>query len=163
MSRAGEQFDLFERPRPSIDRRLFERPELIDLGLWIERHVLADDHAPGMRPPRARRGDPESSHRSADEVEGSGRVAEQLRAVLAAVRAAPGSTSLELSRISDPPAGMDQTAWRYAIGRRAPELADRGLVERRIRAGEDMRLWPAGAEIPADAGDRIDDRRRKAS
>lgn len=153
----SEQLDLLARA--------FSRRDEYSLDRWVdrrasERAAITDDHAPGRRPTRARGSDPESSHRAADEIEGSGAVAEQQRVALAAIRAYPGSTSKELARITEPPAGMDATAWRYALARRATELADRSLVWRTLMQGDDMRLWPAGHEIPEDAGERIYDRRK---
>lgn len=145
-----DRLDLWEPSDEQWRRRSRRKPEVLSLDNW----------PPGQRPPRARRADPESSHRAADAIEGKGRIAEQLRAVLAAVRSHPGESTKVLARLTDAPLGMDEMAWRYAIARRAPELADRGLIERTIARGEDMRLWPAGFAIPEDAGDRVDDRRR---
>lgn len=158
MNAGGEQRYLLARAH--------SRPEICSLDRWVdrrasERAAVADDHAPGRRPPRARKADVSSSHRAADEIEGSGAVAEQQRIALAAIRSYPGSTSKELAGITEPPRGMDATAWRYALARRATELADRDLVWRTLLKSDDMRLWPAGYAIPEDAGERIYDRRKK--
>lgn len=70
--------------------------------------------------PAARRSDPESSHRAAEEVTASGRRAAQLAQVIAAVRKHPGRTSMELARLT----GLD----RYLLARRLPEAATAGAV-----------------------------------
>lgn len=93
--------------------------------------------SPGSRPTRARRDDPESSHRAADQAERSGRIGRQLEAALAAVRERPGLTSLELAEAT----GID----RYTLARRLPELARRGLVHRDERP-DGIRWWPRGGE-----------------
>lgn len=146
--------------------RAYALAEVCSLDRWVdrqasERAAVVDDHAPGLRPPRARKSDASSSHRAADDIEGSGAVAEQQRFVLAAVRAHPGSTSKELAYRSESPAGMDVTTWRYALARRATELADRDLIVRTLLGRDDMRLWPTAYSIPASAGARVYDRRKK--
>lgn len=89
---------------------------------------------PGTGPPRARRSDADGSHAAADALERSGRAAAQLQAVLDATRLHPGSTSRQLAAIS----GLD----RHLVGRRLPELAYRGLVDRVAIHGEELRWWP---------------------
>jgi len=89
---------------------------------------------PGLfdRPPRARTRDPLSSHRSADELERSGRGAQQSALVLDLVRRTQGLTSAELSARH----GVD----RHMVARRLSELERRGLV-RRIEYGSKQIRW----------------------
>lgn len=68
----------------------------------------------------ARSTDPCTSHESANALIATGARAHQQHLALAAVRAYPGCTSLELARMSQ----MD----RYTLARRLPELIDLGLV-----------------------------------
>jgi len=68
--------------------------------------------------PAARRTDPESSHRVAEQHTRSGRRASQQDQAHAAVRAAPGRTSFELA--------LD----RYMLARRLPECETAGRVRR---------------------------------
>lgn len=70
----------------------------------------------------ARRTDPDTSGHGAHDARVSGRLARQAAAVLAAIRRWPGRTTWELSEL----AGLD----RYACSRRAPYLAECGLVRR---------------------------------
>lgn len=90
---------------------------------------------PGRRLPRARRNDGDGSMAAADALERSGRAAQQLAAVLDAVRAWPNRTSKELAALS----GMD----RHLIARRLPELWAHAKVTRVHRAGEELRWKPA--------------------
>lgn len=98
----------------------------------IEQLSLYD--SPGRKSPRARRNDADGSQLAADALERSGRAAAQLQAVLGAVHRHPGSTSRAIAALS----GLD----RYLVGRRLPELAHRGLVERVAMPGEELRWWP---------------------
>lgn len=95
---------------------------------------LAFDDIATRRLPRARRNDGDGSHAAADALERSGRAAQQLAAVLDAVRKHTGSTSRELAALT----GLD----RHLVGRRLPELAARGLVDRVHCAGAELRWWP---------------------
>lgn len=70
--------------------------------------------------PAARRTDPESSHRAAEEITASGKRAAQLALVIAAVRRFPGRTSMELAGLT----GLD----RYLLARRLPEAVTAGAV-----------------------------------
>jgi len=72
--------------------------------------------------PTAHRNDPISSFRAGDKVLKSGRLRGQTQAVLEALRKYPGRTSAELAGLAD----LD----RYAVARRLPNLAYRGLAER---------------------------------
>lgn len=72
--------------------------------------------------PRARTTDAASSHEAAALMELDGAARKQARRVLDALRRHPNSTSRELAKASR----ID----RYAVGRRLPELAELGLVER---------------------------------
>lgn len=100
--------------------------------------------------PRARATDPASSHAAAAEIEASGAAAAHRAIILAAVRAHPGRTSLELAGIT----GLD----RHAISRRLSELRDDGLIEQgTMRAcsvnGHQMLVWnPAVPERPGTIG-----------
>jgi CRP-like cAMP-binding protein len=71
--------------------------------------------------PAARRTDPESSHRAAEEVTSLGTRAHQQQQVLEAVRLWPMCTSAELAKRSN----LD----RYVLGRRLPELRTGGVIE----------------------------------
>ncbi len=97
--------------------------------------------APGSSPPRARRHDPPSSHRAADQAEADGTIGRQAQRALWIVRRWPGRSSLTLATIGP----LD----RYQLARRLPELERAGLV-RRVQAGAgDIRWWPvtdAGGE-----------------
>ena len=70
----------------------------------------------------ARRGDPDTSHEAARRLVESGRLSEQKRAVLSALRREPGVTSAELAQRM----GVD----RYTTGRRLPDLEKAGLVKK---------------------------------
>lgn len=91
--------------------------------------------------PIARETDPETSHFAAEEVTASGRRATQQHSVLAAVRANPGRTSLELAEV--------MRSDRYMVARRLPELEAAGLVwkgpARKCVVGNRMAVtwWPA--------------------
>ena len=89
---------------------------------------------PGTGPPRARRSDGDGSHIAADQLERSGRAAQQLSACLEAVRRHPGCTSRELAAL----VGLD----RHLVGRRCPELAKRGSVDRVAIPGDELRWYP---------------------
>lgn len=115
--------------------------------------IACDSWAPGQRPPRARRRDPASSHRAADELEASGRAARQTQAALAAVRAHPGTTTRDLANCSPGPAGMDGGAWLHALGRRLSDLRRRGAVQRTRLGTDDFRWWPVGFAIPRGVGE----------
>jgi hypothetical protein len=62
--------------------------------------------------PRSRRSDPETSHTAADRIRPKLRAQQQ--AVLDALQRWPGSTAVELAKVS----GLD----RYLVSRRLPEL-----------------------------------------
>ena len=114
-----------------------------------------DDYAPGQRPPRARREDHTSSHDAADRLESSGRADAQMQATLAAVLDDPGCSSADLaerSYIRHGHAGPF-AAWRYQLARRLPELEDAGLVIATKPERRPLRWWPAGYELPGDAGE----------
>lgn len=85
---------------------------------------------------RARRSDGDGSHDAADALESSGRAAAQLEAVLEAVQQHSGSTSRELAALT----GLD----RHLVGRRLPELAAHGLIDRVKIPGAELRWWPRG-------------------
>jgi hypothetical protein len=102
--------------------------------------VSLDNWPPGQKPPRARRRDPESSHETIDALEASGAHEAQLRQTLDAVLARPGLTSRELAEAF----GLD----RHLVGRRAADLAKRLWITRSKAPREDVRLWPAGSQIP---------------
>ena len=125
----------------------------LGLPLGMPDDVELDRWAPGQRPPRARRCDPPSSHRAADELEASGVAARQTHAALAAVRAHPGATTRDLANRSPAPAGMDAGAWLHALGRRLSDLRRRGAVQRTRLGTEDFRWWPAGFAIPRGVGE----------
>jgi len=72
--------------------------------------------------PLAHRADPLSSYAAGDRVLRSGRLRGQMLLVLLALRKWPDKTSAELAQL----ACLD----RYAVARRLPNLADRGLAER---------------------------------
>lgn len=71
---------------------------------------------------RARRTDPDTSHRAAVQVELSGLATDHRALCLSLVNRFPGSTSAELSRHSNGALNRHQTA------RRLPELADAGEI-----------------------------------
>ena len=81
--------------------------------------------------PRARRSDPESSHRAATEV--APHLSGQRRAVWEALSRHPGRSSKELAEVS----GLD----RYMVARRLPELEQYGLVERAGSGSRDVRWF----------------------
>ena len=81
--------------------------------------------------PRARRSDPLSSHRAADEV--APHLSGQRRAVWEALKKHPGRSSKELSEVSN----LD----RYMIARRLPELEQFGLVSRVGSGSRDVRWF----------------------
>lgn len=72
--------------------------------------------------PRSRAYDPDSSHRAADEVKASGRLAKQQHAVLQAIQRWPGSTSAELAHQLNGGAPDPIGATYHMVARRAPEL-----------------------------------------
>lgn len=82
----------------------------------------------------ARHSDPESSREAARAIIATGDRAHQQAEAYAAVRAYPGRTSLELSELTG--------ICRWRLGRRLPELIDRGLVTQ----------GPSAAAQPARAG-----------
>lgn len=84
--------------------------------------------------PRARTGDPLSSHAAADALERSGRAWRQLDRVVEAVRTTPGLTSGELAARH----GLD----RYMVARRLPEAARVGLIMRREIGAQEVTWWP---------------------
>jgi len=94
------------------------------------------DLVAGRRPPRARRADPDSSHRAADHAERSGAIGRQATTAAEMVELNPGRTSLELAGIGP----LD----RYQLARRLNEIERGGLVVATMHAGEDLRWWPAG-------------------
>lgn len=75
--------------------------------------------------PRARRNDPETSHRAAARIKASGALGRQQALVLDYVRRFPGHTSAELARrmaqARDDTAAT-WSAYRPMLGRRLPEL-----------------------------------------
>ena len=71
-----------------------------------------DLFAPYTDTPRARRSDPETSHLAAERIKPKLRAQQQ--AVLDALAKWPGSTAVELAKVS----GLD----RYLVSRRLPEL-----------------------------------------
>lgn len=76
--------------------------------------------------PRARRSDPETSHRAAARIKSSGALGRQQALVLAYVRQHPGCTSAELAEIMAEARDDDARLWpkyRPMFGRRLPELA----------------------------------------
>jgi hypothetical protein len=88
--------------------------------------------------PRARRGDPETSHEAAEAIKASGELGRQQQAVLAAVRRWPGLTSLELG------ARMNMNRW--AVARRLPELEPvhvRKGEPRLVNGRRHVTWWPA--------------------
>lgn len=72
--------------------------------------------------PRVRTTDPRSSHEAAYLVERTGIAGKQASAVLAALHGLDNATSAELAKH----AGLD----RYMVARRAPELAEVGLIDK---------------------------------
>lgn len=115
------------------------------------------DLVAGRRPPRARRADHDSSHQAADQVEASGLAEAQMHAARAAVAAHPGSSSADLARRSyyaaqDAGVTSSPAHWRTALGRRLPELEDRGAVVATKPTGKPLRWWPPDHVRPADAG-----------
>lgn len=72
--------------------------------------------------PAARRTDPETSHKAAEEHARSGARAHQQQQVTAAVRALPGRTSFELAMAT----GLD----RYMVARRTSECEVAGTIKR---------------------------------
>lgn len=97
---------------------------------------IADPHA------RARRSDPTPSHEAAEHVEATGKAAVQRGYALAAVRAFPGCTSMELAE----KAAID----RYTLARRLPELREEQLVRNgptprgcSVTGRSAMTWWPA--------------------
>lgn len=109
-----------------------------------------DDWHPGNRPARARRRDAASSHDAATAAEKRGTIEAQMRRLLRLVQEHPGRSTGELALLANDD--------RYALARRAKDLARRGLIERRIRPekGASIRLWSKGSTIPADAGADVD-------
>lgn len=85
---------------------------------------------------------PSTSQQARDRHRRSGRTAAQMETVLAAVRAAPGSTAGEIHIA----AGLD----RHAVSRRLPELERLGLVRRdtaracRVLHSSCLTWWPVG-------------------
>lgn len=69
----------------------------------------------------ARSTDPITSHESAHALIATGARAHQQHLALAAVRAYPGCTSLELAKLSG--------ICRYTLGRRLGEVRDAGLIQ----------------------------------
>ena len=74
--------------------------------------MMQADLFPMTDTPRARRSDPETSHLAAERVKP--KLRKQQEAVLAALTRWPGSTAVELAKVS----GLD----RYLLSRRLPEL-----------------------------------------
>lgn len=142
---SDEQLELLTRERPEAFRR---RPPVVSTET-----VSLDSWPPGSRPSRARRSDPDSSHRAADEGEQSGRIARRLAAALEAVRRFPGATSAELAELAAAPDGLDVGSWRVELRRRLPELRDRGLVKRTRLGKADRRWWLAEAAVPDFVGE----------
>lgn len=100
---------------------------------------ILDCFMPVPRFPRARRTDARSSHEAAALIERTGIAGRQAQAVLEAMREYPGSTTMELARA----AGLD----RYAVARRAPELA---------ALGKAVRVEPTDDTVPcAVSGKRV--------
>lgn len=90
--------------------------------------------------PIARQADPQSSKDAGERVTQSGRRGEQHKQVLSAVKAHPGSTSLELAHSEN----LD----RHMVARRLPELEKLLLVRRgearlcRQGTGKAVTWWP---------------------
>lgn len=111
-----------------------------------------DAWAPGQRPARARRTDPESSHRAADDFEARGAAESWVRAALEAVERLPGGTTRELAALDA--VGADAISARtHALGRRLSDLNRRGLIVRTRLGAADSRLWPRGVSIPHGVGE----------
>ncbi len=90
-------------------------------------HVGVQDDWLDLQQPRARarRKDPPSSHEAAARVESTGKASLQRAFALAAVRARPGCTTMELAHHTAPrPSKIDETY--RVLGRRLPELRDDG-------------------------------------
>lgn len=89
----------------------------------------------------ARRGDPSTSRHAARLMVERGDLSRQEAEVLAMVRANPGLTFEELAEVEG--ARLD----KYAVARRLPALAERGLVvageERKTCTGRLARTWRA--------------------
>ena len=99
--------------------------------------------------PRSRKTDPDTSHKAADLVRRSGQLRESQALVLAAVRAWPGHTAVELAHL------MDGTVcrtlprpthwWRLEVSRRLPELVPfhvkRGEARQCTRSGTSQTTW----------------------
>lgn len=111
---------------------------------------------------RARRSDPQSSHAAAKMIEATGVLGAQQARTLAAVRAHPGLTSLELAAMVThghlPQDGQRNTAAirdeRYRLARRLPELEKarkviKGIV-RACRVGRrpGVEWWPVEESAP---------------
>jgi hypothetical protein len=92
------------------------------------------EELPLFRPARARRRDAISSHLAADALEREKRDKKQLKQVLALVRRYPGRSSKMLATLGR----VD----RYMVARRAPELAEMGLIRRVEEKGEELKWWP---------------------
>jgi hypothetical protein len=90
---------------------------------------------PNTDTPRARRSDPETSHLAAERIRPKLRAQQQ--AVLDALTRWPGSTAVELAKVS----GLD----RYLVSRRLPELvpmhAKRGTARTCTVAGTPQTTW----------------------
>ena len=130
-ARMNGRLDLWEPTDEQWRTRPRRAGEVVSLDAW----------PPGQRPPRARRSDPESSHAAIDHLEATGSHEVQLRQTLDAVLAHPGCTTRELAEIAD----LD----RHLVGRRAADLAKRLWITRSKARREDVRLWPAGSQLPA--------------
>jgi hypothetical protein len=83
-----------------------------------------DAFAPYTDTPRARRSDPETSHLAAERIRP--KLRKQQQAVLDALARWPGSTAVELAKVS----GLD----RYLVSRRLPELTPIWVRRGRPRA-----------------------------
>lgn len=105
---------------------------------------------PRARPPRARRSDPESSHRAADRIEASGKVGEQTMRLLRALAKWPGRTTKQLAQLCDPSGSVAARDLRYAFARRAPELTRRAPPLARAEDHPEGKRWRL-----TEAGERL--------
>lgn len=83
---------------------------------------LGPDFEKKFDQPLSHRGDPVSSYKAGNRALRSRKIRGQTQAVLEALKRHPNTTSAELARLAD----LD----RYAVARRLPNLAHRGLAER---------------------------------
>jgi len=107
----------------------------------IQNDLFGPNAPRAVATPAARRTDPETSHKAAEEHTRSGARAHQQQQVTAAVRALPGRTSFELAMAT----GLD----RYMVARRLPECVTAGTVRKGatktcgITGKTALTWWPA--------------------